>query len=217
MTKILHLKVHNFKLGVQIPLDSPVRQLLLTEKCLRQTMNLWFSHGQPTVSNVIAESCCSVCMRQCLCEMCTENIAKFQPRRNIVNVAKTQIVKKLSQYLTELEINHCTVNETPTYDPFNLAEVLIVNLLESQYKDLLTFKEYLGVFSLGNEVIESVYNYVVLNEAEIMSICDSKVVQLVKETNNDSDSNESIDDEREFALSVIFIVFCINGGPIFHQ
>ena len=124
-------------------------------------MNSWFAHGQTTLSTVSAESCCSVCMKQCQCEKCSENLAKFQPRRNIVNVAKTQIVKKLSQYLSELEINLYSEHETPNYDPINLAEVLIVYLLDSQDKDLLSFKEYLKVFSLGKDVIELVYKYIV--------------------------------------------------------
>ena len=81
---------------------------------------------------------------------------------------------------------------------------MIVNLLESQYEDLLAFKKYLGVFSLGEEITESIYNFVALNHSEIMSLsaslegCDqsqSNYRDLVDE-NNESESNESEDGER---------------------
>ena len=130
---------------------------------------------------------------------------KFAPIRNNVNVAKSPTLKVLGQHLSNLDINKHTLLSTPPYDPLKLAEVLIVNLLESKYEDLLTFKEYLGVFSLEDEISESIYNFVVLNHIEIMSLsgslegCDLyqyNCAELVDE-NIDSESNDSADGVRE--------------------
>ena len=120
-----------------------------------------------------------------------------------MNLAKTEAVKSLAEYLSKLEINKHTPLETPPYDPFTLAQVLITNILETNYEDLLSFKEYLEVFSLGFEVTESIYNFVVSNHTDMLSLNvvleNSENFQKLDLYNSDSDSTDTSCDKRDYA------------------
>ena len=154
--------MHNVKLGVRIPSDSLVRQLF-GGNCLRQTMNSWFAHGQPFTFQVAPEVCCSSCMGQCMCARCKE--------------------KCLALFLSSLKVSEEMEEASPSYEPSNLAEVLIENLLE--FEDLIIFKDFLAVFSLGDKVSNLVFNFL---EPKFKDIVDFKSV-----TETATDTRESID------------------------
>ena len=157
-------------LGVRIPADSPVRELL-TSHCLRQTMNQWFAHGQSFSSNLPPEDCCSACMRRCVdanaCEECATRLRRFEPLRKPVNLSQSSPVRYLAQLLLNLNINEKTPNETPPYDIDNLAEEMIGNLLE--FKNFKTFREFLEVFSLGDEISKVLLEFVKSNWEELLA------------------------------------------------
>ena len=159
-------------------------------------------------------------MKNCSCEKCLENLQNFEPTRDFVNIAKSEAVKSLGEYLFKLEINKHTSLETPPYDPFNLAQVLMTNILETNYEDLLSFKEYLEVFSLGLNLTESIYNFVVSNHTDMLSL---NVVLDVSENfqqldfyNSESDSTDSSCEKRDYACINIYYHYLI-GSHLFRK
>ena len=194
------VQVQNSTLGVRIPADSPVRELL-TSHCLRETMNLWFAHGQSFSSTLPPEDCCSACMKRCIarheCDECATRLKRFEPLRKPVNLLQSSPVKYLSQLLSNLHINEKTPNETPPYDIDNLAEAIIGNLFE--FKSLETFREFLEVFSLGDEISKVLLDFVTSNLDEILAHVDDKNIKAAESYDSvttddliaDSDSSES--------------------------
>jgi hypothetical protein len=75
-----------------------------------------------------------------------------------------------------LKLNDNSPVETPPYDLVNLAEAMINNLLERKFeckdllecKDLKLFKQYLELFSLGEEISKSLLDFVESNLKELV-------------------------------------------------
>ena len=135
--------------------------------CLRQTMNSWFSHGQHVIFDMAPEVCCSLCMKKCMCVRCSEQLLYFEPCRIPKNIAKSTAVKGLAQFLSSLTVNDQTSDATPPYEPNNLAEVLVGNVME--FEDMGVFKDFLAVFSLGDVNYKLVRSYVELQFDKIVA------------------------------------------------
>ena len=143
-------------------------------------MNQWFAHGQSVGSSLPPEECCSVCMKKCKaensCKKCEENLKLFEPNQHVVTQAKSQPVVNLVKLMSELKLNENTPVETPPYDLVNLAEAMINNLLELKFdckdllkcKDLKLFEQYLELFSLGEEISKSLFDFVQSNLKELI-------------------------------------------------
>ena len=189
-----HSKVNSSTLGIRVPLDSPVRDLL-SSSCLRKSMNEWFAHGQSFTSTIPPEECCSACMGRCIaetaCVICAAQLKQFAPVRLKFNLSKNVAVKYLSSKLSDLNLNEMTPKGTPVYDALNLAEALVANLIE--FKDIEKFKEFWGVFTLGMEVTSSLLGIIKANFDEIIkeSFDLQSIKGVEKSTDVDCDSDSS--------------------------
>ena len=90
-------------------------------------MNSWFSHGQHVIFHMAPE----VCMKKCMCVTCAEQLVCFEPCRVPINIAKSTAVKSLA-HLSSLTVNDQTSDVTPPYEPNNLAEVLVGNVMDDK-------------------------------------------------------------------------------------
>ena len=201
------VQVQNSTLGVRIPADSPVRELL-TSHCLRETMNLWFAHGQSFSSTLPPEDCCSACMKRCIarheCDECATRLKRFEPLRKPVNLSQSSPVKYLSQLLSNLHINEKTPNETPPYDTDSLAEAIIGNLIE--FKKLETFREFLKVFSLGDEISKVLLDFVTSNFDNILAEnVDKKSLKAVGGVSYDNVTTDDLIDDSDSSESDIIL------------
>jgi hypothetical protein len=191
MHGIIHFQVHNSSLGVRLPTESPVRELI-TSQCLRQTMNQWFAHGQQVQHDLLPEHCCSACMSKCSaetgCEMCDAKLKVFEPVRKQMNSTHSDYVKFIAQMLTNLKFNDKTPDETPPYNPDSLAEAMVDNLAE--FKNLQIFKDFLELFSLGEEISK-----VLLDSVEEHFELDVESIKAIHVDANDTSSVEDIIDE----------------------
>ena len=133
----------------------------------------------------------------------------FEPCRKPQHITKLPIVNQLTQFLFVLQINEHTSGETPQYEPHNLAEILIENIYE--FQDVLIFKDFLNVFSLGNEFSKLVFNFIEpmfkdlgfaskVVSVEPVSVKSYEPVQ--SNSGADSDSTDTFEEnEREVLLS----------------
>ena len=164
-------------------------------------MNEWFAHGQTVQLDLPPEDCCSACMRRCSlqneCGQCLKQLRQFEPSRINLELSKSP-VQSLSQMLTNLHINDRTPLETPPYDTENLAEELISNLLE--FKCLLAFREFVGVFSLGKEIFKAVIGFVELNFDELITPnVMMKDIKTPADDSSDSDGSSASNSSRNVA------------------
>ena len=143
-----------------------------------------------------ADKCCSACMRNCIseksCESCDAKLKKFEPVRNNINVSKNSAVKYLKTLLCELDVNEKTPEGAPLYDTSSLAEAIVSNALE--HKSFDEFKEFLGLFTLGNENTNILLDFVKTNFSELCNerVSMENILEVVSLKSEDSDS-ESYD------------------------
>ena len=197
-------KVHSSSIGVRIPADSPVRDLI-TSTCLRQTMNLWFSHGQDVHTELPAEVCCSACMKRCIldtgCLICKERIKGYEPSRNPVNLSKLESVKSLAGLLHKVKASEF---ETP-YNVNSLSEAVIENIIENQSID--SFEGFLEMFSLSAETSSTILEFVKSNLNEIVTENQmggfKSEESATEDESNDSNSSHIDDTSRDDAFIIV--------------
>ena len=129
---------HNSKLhGQRISSGSRVRELLKS-RCLRKTMNKWFTHGEssdPVLEPAEPETCCSECMKDCIdsnnCFTCHTKISTFKP---IKEFDEKLLAHELTKFLTSLQMNEKTPEMTPHY-----RESSIGSIIKKRKKYLISF------------------------------------------------------------------------------
>ena len=120
--------VHNARVhGRRVPLNSKVRDLINTE-CLRVKMNSWFDHKADTleVSKPEPEFCCCMCMRRCIeendCQTCLMKMNTYKPE---TGVDEKNFVKKLTLFLSSLDINSRSPDSTPVYKENSIGKRIV--------------------------------------------------------------------------------------------
>ena len=212
----MHFQVNNSKLGVRIPGNSLVKELL-SSACLRLTMNQWFSHGQSVASYLPPEQCCSACMTKCLaeneCRKCQEKLNLFQPFPTVV--PQSNPLTSLTSFMSRLKLNENTPIDTPPYDLNNLAEALIGNLLECKgligyqvmmkCSDLGSFRSFLDLFSLGDQVTADLLVFIKSNLKDLIEPqFDQMKITSVELSCSSDDSNENSCDTSSTASDEYF-------------
>ena len=152
------LWVHNSALhGRRVPAVSKVRDLLKTDRCLRQVMNGWFSHGEVyrAEMKVQADLCCSNCMLECDCETCNKNLSDFSKDKD--NVADVNLAsKKLAEFLRTLNLND-EQNTSVFLNEDSLATEIVSKLKETE--DMEEIQDFLSAFSLSEEQCSNIGDF----------------------------------------------------------